>query len=99
VVSNGYYGLGFVPQNQGQSNQGNAQAQVQAAPPLLSCTAQVTRGASATCQVTGAAAGSISWQFSGGGTTVTGPSGTASWGGTMAVSGTVTATVTGFGSL
>jgi hypothetical protein len=29
VVSNGYYGLGFVPQNQGQSNQGNAQAQVQ----------------------------------------------------------------------
>lgn len=30
VASNGYWGYGFLPQQQGQSNQGNAQAQVQA---------------------------------------------------------------------
>jgi len=73
---------------------------MQSPPPTLNCNpSPVTRGGSVNCSVTGAGAATASWSFSGGGGSVTGPSGTASWGGTMVTGGTVTANIPGYGSL
>ena len=73
---------------------------VQARTPSLSCSpGSPTRGSSVTCTVTGVVAGRVGqWQFSGGGATVNGPSGTTSWGGTAVVGGTVTVSTTGGGT-
>jgi hypothetical protein len=67
----------------------------------MSCTpTSVTRGSDVTCTVSGVTADKVtSWGFSGGGGTVTGPSGQLSWIGTMVAGGTISATVTGFGQL
>jgi hypothetical protein len=76
----------------GQSN--SLAFQVQYGPPYLTCPPSVIRGGTITCSVGGAPAGNVtSWQFSGGGATVNGPSGTLQWSGVMVVSGTVTVAV------
>jgi hypothetical protein len=64
---------------------------------LVCSPTSMTRGGSVSCSVTGAPANTtISWSFSGGGGSVTGPSGTTTtWSGTMVQGGTVTATVSG----
>jgi hypothetical protein len=68
--------------------------------PALSCTQSVMRGGTLTCQVSGVAASRVTgWQLSGGGSNVQGQSGTLKWDGKMVVSGTVSVTVTGAGSL
>jgi len=73
---------------------------MQPPPPALNCNpSPVTRGGSVNCSVTGPGAATASWSFSGGGGSVTGPSGTASWGGTMVTGGTVAANIPGYGSL
>jgi hypothetical protein len=63
----------------------------------LTCSpTSVVRGGSTTCTAAGVSASQITgWSFSGGGQDVTGPAGTLSWSGTMAVGGTVTASTAG----
>jgi len=65
-------------------------------PPQLSCNSPVTRGQIVTCTVSGVSASGVSsWSFTGGGATVSGPTRTATWSGTMVVSGTVTVNLSG----
>jgi hypothetical protein len=67
----------------------------------LSCSpAQVTRGSSVTCTVSGVTANKVAgWSFAGGGGSVSGPTSQLSWSGTMVQDGTVTENVTGQAAL
>ena len=105
VTSNGYSGSGnnFVESGSGDSpTSGAALVEVDPAP-QLSCTPEtLMRGASVSCTVS---SGTVTqWSFSGTNSantvlTVTGPNGGSGWSGVMVLTGTVTATVQGVGSL